>query len=239
MLRLGVIAYAVLLSWSAAQLNPTALPELPAIVSSLGASKVTWYLTFDAASADAATATPGEIANGFLAGVTGTGLGSNEVPYASAYGSQLAAAMRDLDWVGGYQPEVMLGYGAGPVRFFRHQGQPGVVFVNVGLPVDFNTFNSSEIDRARRVVFDMIVPEMTGIAAAFAGTDIHWVGLALVYGTKDFTKDYLPSMGEVVMGVFRVRDVESYGRYALTDWDLVDMGFVFAGSDTRLMSMYR
>lgn len=225
---------------SQTSLSTSNLPNLQELVLTESVTAMAWPLAFDGDSPDYAPRDVGLVANGLRAGVANNA-SPVEQPFVQAFAHQIAGVVEGLGFIGGQQVAYIGGATTPPVRFFLHNGNPGVLFGSLGLSARFNTFSTTFHERIQRVVYDFVVPEIGRVARPFEDTGFAYVGVAITYGTEDFTRDQFLADAELLIALFPIASVLSFERYEITDTDLIYDAIVFAGegANVRRVDLFR
>ncbi len=223
-------------------LNLEGLPEITELLIAEQLAARSWHLNQDDFVTKYSNARAQLAANGLRAGMGYSSVGPVEAQFVRAFGPTLAPAVDGFISLGGHHTGIFTLDNYPPVRFFKMSNQAGVLFSSVGVGVDFNTFNSNELDRMRTVVFDMIVPRAASAGRVVGETELSWLGVSVFYGIRDFTNDRDRGEVEAVIAIFPMRSVNEYRRHEITDLDLVLGAVVFGSSGMTLLrriSLYR
>lgn len=181
-------------------------------------------------------------ANGLRAGIAYRGVDEPEARFIRALGATLAPAVNGFIRAGGYSLGIYTGDNMPPIRFFNLNGQPGVLFSSIGIDVEFNTARTTELERMRQVVFDMMMPKVSSVGRVVGETELRWMGISMFYGISDFTSDRDRGEVEAVIVLFPMWSVNDYRQHAITDVELVLDSLVFGSSGMtmlRRISLYR
>jgi hypothetical protein len=112
---------------------------------------------------------------------------------------------------------------------FAMYGDTALSFIITGVFIDnvYNTLKLTARQRATKVLTTYILTSLTAFANSFHGTEIKYLGMACVYGSKDFSDD--DTKEEFVGFIAPVKLINKYIAGDLTEDDLVNGADVFIG----------
>lgn len=194
-----------------------------------GMGAMAWNLTFLYDSPDYRLGSTDEMAAALTAGTSFDWGSEEDRMLAWHFREQAAESVRAVRLLGGYEGG-FLESDMGPVAFFQHQGEFGMLLSGVGVGVSLNTVNSTELERTRRIVYEFIVPVIARVARPFEGTAVKWVGVSLAYGARDFTERGGWDPPEMSIVVVSVSDAMAFDRLGISDTELVRRAFVLTGT---------
>lgn len=203
--------------------NPTGLLGWEAVKA------MSWNLTFNPNSSDYQLASADSMSAAVMAGTEFDWPSDSYRLLAWHFRDSVAQSVRAVNRLGGYDGGY-LSSDLGPVAFFQHEGEFGMLLSGVGVGVSLNTFNSSELERARRMVYEFITPALARVARPFNGTSVRWVGVSLTYGAEDFTARSVWYPPEMTIVIVSVADALAFDQLSITDTELVSRGLVLTGT---------
>jgi hypothetical protein len=117
-----------------------------------------------------------------------------------------------------------------PVRFA--QAETGMVFLvtGVGSSTVFNTLRTTPKSRAAKIISTKILPEMETFYDFFKDTDIKYCGMAVVYGSEDFSDESISRVSlkaEVVTLVVSSENCKKFVDGIMTEDQLIDLSDIY------------
>jgi hypothetical protein len=114
----------------------------------------------------------------------------------------------------------------GPVCFAQKENEIALIIAKVATSTVYNTLRTTPRARAAQVMGSKIIPTMKNFDKSFKGADIKYFGLAVTYGSKDFS-DKLSQKAEMVGFVFSAENCRKFAESTITEDQLVDSSKVF------------
>jgi len=115
-----------------------------------------------------------------------------------------------------------------PAAFFQVDGELGVLFTSYVSDTTFNTLRSEPRERAWKVVNQHALQGLARASRDFSGQPIRRVGIAISYGSKDFSSNsVVSSRGETVVIIVPTDVGKRFGEQKITDQELLDASEIF------------
>lgn len=155
-----------------------------------------------------------------------------EIALIEKYKNQIASLTDSLDFTGQQLQLFLTEKGGVPVRFFSKGSAIGILVTDIASTGVFNTLRVATKERAARVVGTFILPELSSLVRDLGIPGVQYVGMLVLYGSKDFSiQDYDPfnERAECVAFIVSVERAKAFLSKKITDDDLLASADIFLG----------
>jgi hypothetical protein len=153
-----------------------------------------------------------------------------EYNFALKYKENIKKIIDHLSFIGSERGMFLYNKMEIPVRFA--QAETGMVFLvtGVGSSTVFNTLRTTPKSRAAKIISTKILPEMETFYDFFKDTDIKYCGMAVVYGSEDFSDESISRVSlkaEVVTLVVSSENCKKFVDGIMTEDQLIDLSDIY------------
>ena len=119
-----------------------------------------------------------------------------------------------------------------PVNFALKDNHLTFLLMGVASENSFNTLRLTAKERAVKIIESMILPTINKIYKSFNETEIKYIGMAVTYGSKDFSDEssVLNQKPETVILVVSMEKCKDYIAGKITQEELVNASDIFQSS---------
>lgn len=128
-----------------------------------------------------------------------------------------------------------------PLHFSYVNGKTAMTISGIGSPTVFNTIRTTAKERASIIIEKYILPFMIKIPKKKIPDDFAYIGLSVLYGSRDFTKDSVYEAEEVEMLFFlsKISDAKQFSDGQMSDQKFITASTIYLSDRSMLTDFKR